>query len=236
MKKLLLLALALPSLAFAQPAADMRPHCATRRSPATPSPGTRRGLTTEVGRPMAGTEAEARGREWAVRRLTDWASATSGSSRSTCRSGCAARSGPRSSRPSRNRSSSPRSAIAARRQARGIEAEVVRFDSVEALQAAPTRRCVGESSSSPTTCRRTGRLGYGPFGAPRRRGPTIASRKGAAAIVVRSIGTDHHRNPHTGVQFRRRRRADPGRRALHPRRRAAAAHPRPRRTSRCGCS
>ena len=42
--------------------------------------------------------------------------------------------------------------------------------------------------------------GYGQFGAPRRQGPTIASRKGAVAIVVRSIGTDHHRNPHTGVQ------------------------------------
>jgi Zn-dependent M28 family amino/carboxypeptidase len=28
----------------------------------------------------------------------------------------------------------------------------------------------------------------------------VASRKGALAIVVRSIGTDHHRNPHAGVQ------------------------------------
>ena len=35
---------------------------------------------------------------------------------------------------------------------------------------------------------------------PRRPGPSIASRKGAAAIVIRSIGTDYHRNPHTGVQ------------------------------------
>src|SRR5678815_1962361 len=33
----------------------------------------------------------------------------------------------------------------------------------------------------------------------RRQGPTIASRKGAIAIVIRSIGTDYHRNPHTGV-------------------------------------
>ena len=42
--------------------------------------------------------------------------------------------------------------------------------------------------------------GYGFFGAPRRQGPSIASRKGAIAIVIRSIGTDYHRNPHTGVQ------------------------------------
>ncbi|HET9812960.1 MAG TPA: M20/M25/M40 family metallo-hydrolase, partial [Sphingomicrobium sp.] len=31
-------------------------------------------------------------------------------------------------------------------------------------------------------------------------GPSIASRKGAIGIVIRSIGTDHHRNPHSGVQ------------------------------------
>jgi Zn-dependent M28 family amino/carboxypeptidase len=43
--------------------------------------------------------------------------------------------------------------------------------------------------------------GYGQFGAARRQGPTIASNKGALAIVVRSIGTDHHRNPHTGIQY-----------------------------------
>ncbi|MFL5142233.1 MAG: M20/M25/M40 family metallo-hydrolase, partial [Microvirga sp.] len=43
--------------------------------------------------------------------------------------------------------------------------------------------------------------GYGQFGAPRRQGPTIASKKGARAIVIRSIGTDHHRNAHTGVQY-----------------------------------
>ncbi len=41
--------------------------------------------------------------------------------------------------------------------------------------------------------------GYGYFGGPRRQGPGIASKKGAIAIVIRSIGTDYHRNPHTGV-------------------------------------
>jgi hypothetical protein len=41
---------------------------------------------------------------------------------------------------------------------------------------------------------------YAPFGLARREGPSVASRKGAAAIVIRSIGTDWHRNPHTGDQ------------------------------------
>jgi len=41
---------------------------------------------------------------------------------------------------------------------------------------------------------------YGPVGAIRRNGPTIASQKGAAAILIRSVGTDNHRNPHVGSQ------------------------------------
>jgi Zn-dependent M28 family amino/carboxypeptidase len=41
---------------------------------------------------------------------------------------------------------------------------------------------------------------YSYYGGARRTGPSIASRKGAAGIVIRSIGTDSHRNPHTGVQ------------------------------------
>ena len=40
---------------------------------------------------------------------------------------------------------------------------------------------------------------YGAFIGPRSRGPTLASQRGAAAILIRSIGTDYHRNPHTGV-------------------------------------
>jgi carboxypeptidase Q len=41
---------------------------------------------------------------------------------------------------------------------------------------------------------------YGEIGAIRRTGPSIASTKGALAILIRSIGTDHHRVAHTGVQ------------------------------------
>ena len=41
--------------------------------------------------------------------------------------------------------------------------------------------------------------GYGPYGAARRQGPALAAAKGAAAVLIRSIGTDHNRDPHTGV-------------------------------------
>jgi hypothetical protein len=40
--------------------------------------------------------------------------------------------------------------------------------------------------------------GYGPFGNVRRQGPAIAAGKGAVAVVIRSAGTDMHRNAHTG--------------------------------------
>jgi len=33
----------------------------------------------------------------------------------------------------------------------------------------------------------------------RRSAPSIAATKGAAAVVIRSLGTDYHRNPHTGL-------------------------------------
>ena len=41
--------------------------------------------------------------------------------------------------------------------------------------------------------------GYGAAGAARFVGPALAARKGAAALVIRSIGTDHGRGPHAGT-------------------------------------
>ena len=41
--------------------------------------------------------------------------------------------------------------------------------------------------------------GYGLYGRGRFMGPTVAAQKGAIGIVIRSIGTDNHRNPHAGV-------------------------------------
>jgi Iap family predicted aminopeptidase len=84
----------------------------------------------------------------------------------------------------------------------GITGEIAYFDSVDALRAAPDSAVKGkivfiDHHMMPAQ----DGSGYGQFGAPRRQGPTIASLKGAIGIVIRSIGTDHHRNPHTGVQY-----------------------------------
>ena len=160
------------------------------------------GLTTEVGQRLAGTEAEARARDWAVRRLTamgfsnvhvepfDMPVWTRGAESAEIVSpfpqklvvaalGYSGSTGPE-----------------------GVTGQIVYFDSVDALRVAPDDAVRGkivfiDHHMMPAQ----DGSGYGQFGAPRRQGPTIASKKGALAIVIRSIGTDHHRNPHTGVQY-----------------------------------
>lgn len=83
---------------------------------------------------------------------------------------------------------------------KGIDAEVAYFPSLEALQAAPDGSLKGKIAyvSHAMKANQDG-SGYGPFGQVRRIGPSIAAQKGALAIVIKSVGTDHHRIAHTGV-------------------------------------
>ena len=160
------------------------------------------GLTTEVGQRLAATEAEARARDWAVRKLTAmgfsnvhvepfdmpvWV---------------------RGAESAEIVSPFPQKLVIAAlgysgsTGPEGVIGEIAYFDSVDALRAAPDSAVKGkivfiDHHMMPAQ----DGSGYGQFGAPRRQGPTIASLKGALAIVIRSIGTDNHRNPHTGVQY-----------------------------------
>jgi len=160
------------------------------------------GLTTEVGQRLAATEAEARARDWAVRKLTAmgfsnvhvepfdmpvWV---------------------RGAESAEIVSPFPQKLVIAAlgysgsTGPEGVTGEIAYFDSIDALRAAPDSAVKGkivfiDHHMMPAQ----DGSGYGQFGAPRRQGPTIASLKGALAIVIRSIGTDHHRNPHTGVQY-----------------------------------
>jgi carboxypeptidase Q len=86
--------------------------------------------------------------------------------------------------------------------AEGVTGQIAYFPTVDALRAAPDSAVAGKIIFIDHHMMATqDGSGYGQFGAPRRQGPTIASLKGAIGIVIRSIGTDHHRNPHTGVQY-----------------------------------
>jgi hypothetical protein len=159
------------------------------------------GLTTEVGQRMAGTEAEARARDWAVKRLKAMGFANV---RVEPFDMLVWTRGPESAAilsPYPQKLAVTALGNSASTGPQGVTGEVVGFNSEAEFEAAPDEAVRGKivfvSHAMPRTQDGTG---YGYFGGPRRQGPSVASRKGALAIVVRSIGTDHHRNPHAGVQ------------------------------------
>lgn len=82
----------------------------------------------------------------------------------------------------------------------GVSAEVVGFDSLDALKAADPAQVRGRIVyvGPRMQARRDGR-DYGIGSGVRTRGPGLASSKGALAFVLRSAGTDNDRLPHTGV-------------------------------------
>ncbi len=158
------------------------------------------GLTTEIGQRMAGTEAEARARSWAVAKLRAMGFANVRIEEFPVRTAI------RGAESAEILAPFPQHLVvnalggSASTGPAGVTGEVVAFDNVDALRLAPDSAVRGKIVfvDHRMTATQDG-IGYGQFGAPRRQGPTIASRKGAIAIVIRSIGTDHNRTPHTGV-------------------------------------
>jgi carboxypeptidase Q len=82
-----------------------------------------------------------------------------------------------------------------------IEADVVRFDSLEALNAAPAGSLAGKIAyvDAGQMVRMQDGSGYGPLTRIRGAGPGAAAAKGAVAFIMRSVGSDDHRMPHTGT-------------------------------------
>lgn len=158
------------------------------------------GLTTEIGPRLAGSDAEARARAWAEASLTRLGF------RNVTVEPFVLPAWVRGEEKARLLVPYPqRLAITALGNSvptpdKGIEGELVYFPSLAALEAAPAGSLAGkiafiDHAMIPTM----DGSGYGPFGDVRRRGPSLASSKGAVAAVIRSAGTDWHRNPHTGA-------------------------------------
>ncbi|MBI2261111.1 MAG: M20/M25/M40 family metallo-hydrolase [Caulobacterales bacterium] len=82
-----------------------------------------------------------------------------------------------------------------------IEAEVVRFETLEDLNAAPAGSLAGKIAyvDAGQMVRMQSGAGYGPLTRIRGAGPGAAAAKGAAAFIMRSVGSDEHRMPHTGT-------------------------------------
>ena len=158
------------------------------------------GLTTEVGPRLDGTEAEGRARSWAVAKLKSL--------------------GFRSVHvepyqlPVWQRGAEAAEVVAPFPQKLrlvglgnsgatppgGLTAPIAYFASFNDLQLAPEGSLRGKIAFVSNAMQPTqDGSSYGSEGAARFVGPNVAAKKGAAAIVIRSIGTDHGRGPHAGV-------------------------------------
>ena len=156
-------------------------------------------LTTEVGPRLAGSESEARARDWAVQRLE--------------RMGFANVRIEPFEIPGWRRGEESAALLAPFPQPlsitalggsvatpeEGIEAELVAFPSLQALRAAEPGSLAGRIAYVSHAMQRTqDGSSYSHYGELRRVGASVAAEKGAQAILIRSIGTDNHRFPHTG--------------------------------------
>lgn len=80
-----------------------------------------------------------------------------------------------------------------------VRAEVVRFADLAALEAADPAQVAGRIAYIATRMQRSpAGKDYSRVVEGRGRGPYVAASKGAAALIIRSVGTDHNRLPHTG--------------------------------------
>jgi hypothetical protein len=157
------------------------------------------GLTTEVGQRLAATEAEARAREWAVQKLT--ALGFRNVRIETFKMPVWVRGEETAEivEPFPQRLVLAALGNSGSTGPKGIEAEIAYFPTLADLEAAPAEAVKGKIAfvSHRMMVTQDGSA-YGPSGQARRKGPQTAAEKGALAIVIRSIGTDYHRNPHTG--------------------------------------
>jgi carboxypeptidase Q len=82
---------------------------------------------------------------------------------------------------------------------KGIEAPVIRFESLAELEAATADQVRGRIVFIDERMERArDGSGYSPAVQKRRNGPSAASERGAVAAVIRSVGTSNNRIAHTG--------------------------------------
>jgi len=158
------------------------------------------GLTTEVGPRPAGSEAEGRARAWAVARLKALGF------RNVHIEEYRMPTWVRGAETAEIIAPFPQKLVvtalghSGATPPQGITAQIAAFDNLDALKAAPDSAVRGKIVFVSHSMRAAqDGSGYGYFGPVRRSAPSIAAIKGAAAVVIRSLGTDYHRNPHAGL-------------------------------------
>ncbi len=157
-------------------------------------------LTTEIGARPAGSEREAKARDWAVVRLKSLGFRNVRIEPFTVTGFVRGAETATLTAPYQHQLHITALGYSAPTPKGGLTAELVYFPTLDALKAAPDGSLKGKIAYIDHAMTRTqDGSAYGPFGNARRQGPAIAAAKGAAGVVIRSIGTDMHRNPHTGA-------------------------------------
>lgn len=157
-------------------------------------------LTTEIGPRLAGSPQEAAARDWAVARLKALGFTNIRNEPFSVPGWVRGAETAQLTAPYPHNLAITALGYSAPTPASGISGDLVYFETLGALDAAPAGSLKGKIAFVDHAMQRAqDGSGYGPFGQARRVGPTLAARKGAIGIVIRSAGTDQHRNPHTGV-------------------------------------
>ncbi|MFM6931697.1 MAG: M28 family peptidase [Novosphingobium sp.] len=157
-------------------------------------------LTMEVSPRMAGSPAEARARDWATARLKALGFSNVTIEPFTVTSYVRGNESAVLTAPYPHKLAVTALGYSGTTPDAGISGDLVYFQTLDALKAAPAGSLAGKIAFVDHAMRpNQDGSGYGPYGNVRRQGPAIAAQKGAIGIVIRSIGTDQHRNPHTGA-------------------------------------
>jgi len=160
-------------------------------------------LVTEVGPRLAGSEAEAQARDWAVAMLREQRFTNVRTEPFTIPYWDATR------EEAHIVGATPQPMVIAALGGSpstpqgGLEAEIVRFADMAALEAAPDDSVRGRIVFIDERMQRTqDGSGYGAAVAKRGRCAPVAQAKGALACLIRSVGTDPHRFAHQGGSSR----------------------------------
>lgn len=157
------------------------------------------GLTTEIGPRLAGSPDEARARDWAVAKLKALGFENVRIEPFTVPYWARTRETAEIVSPAPQKLFVTALGYSAPTPKGGLEAEVAVFSDLTALREAPDSAVKGKIVFIDERMTRTqDGSGYGPAVAKRSQCRAIAAPKGAAACLIRSVGTDQHRFPHTG--------------------------------------
>jgi len=156
-------------------------------------------LTTEIGPRLGGSAAEARARDWGARTLKSLGFRTVRIETYEMPAWSRVSEAAEIVAPFPQRLAVTALGNSVSTPEGGVTAEVVRFESLEALKAAPMTGLEGKIVFVDEKMARTqDGSSYGVAVAKRSGAAVEAGKRGAAAAVIRSVGTDSHRNPHTG--------------------------------------